>query len=67
VPKVTVRLSGEARDGWERVCEAEGVSLTALMEAIGCVFWETGVTQLPASRMVLERARHIDMERRTRR
>jgi hypothetical protein len=67
VPKVTVRLSDEARSGWERVCEHEGVSLTALMEAIGCVFHETGVTQLPAAGMVLERARRIDAERRTRR
>lgn len=65
--KVTLRLTPEARMGYERVCEAEGVTLAALVEAIGLTFYESGVTKLPAAQMVLDRARGIDLERRSRR
>jgi hypothetical protein len=64
---VTMRLTPGARAGYEKVCLAQGVTLTALMEAIGCVFLESGVRELPAAQMVLDRARMIDAERRSRR
>jgi hypothetical protein len=63
---VTVRLSDAARAGWEDVCLAHGVTLTALVESIGCTFAETGITLLPAAMMVIDRARQIDADRRRR-
>lgn len=64
---VTIRLSPEARRGWDKVTVAQGVTLTALVEAIGLVFDETGLSLLPAAGMVVARAMAIDAERRERR
>ena len=64
--RVTLRLSERARTGWERVCLAHGVSMTALAEAMGEELFEHGVTT-DLQRAVIERARQIDMERRSRR
>lgn len=62
---VTVRLSPEARKGWEMAALQGGVTLTALVEAIGQTLLEQkgGLTNAA----VLTLARKIDLERRTRR
>jgi hypothetical protein len=64
VPKVTVRLSDESWEGYQFI-ERQGVTLTGFLEAIGCNLKE-GVHSGDLAD-VLERARQIDLERRTRR
>lgn len=66
VPKVTLRLSDEARAGLERGCVAYGVSITALVEAIGrTMLTETEMLGKRGADIV-ELARQIDAERRSR-
>jgi len=63
---MNLRLTPEARRGWEKACRDHGVTLTAFVEAIGLALDEHGV--VPGSALeVIERARQIDSERRTRR
>lgn len=66
--KITVRLTEDSLDGWYRVALGAGVSLTALMEAIGLDMAQRGV--VPENRQgqeILVNARKIDQERRNRR
>lgn len=62
---VTVRLSPDSRKGWERAALLGGVTLTALVEAIGQQLLEQQGTVTNAA--VLTMARAIDQERRNRR
>jgi hypothetical protein len=64
--QVTTRISLDARRGWDRGCLAGGVTMTALMEAIGLELLEHGVRS-DVGHEVVERARQIDLERRSRR
>lgn len=59
-----VRLTDEARAGYDRICLAHGLTETALAEAIGLAF-ATG--KLKPSAEVIREARRIDVERRSRR
>lgn len=65
--KVTIRLSPEARLGYERAELSGGVSLTALFEATGLELFDNAPRITEGLLIVLERARAIDLERRTRR
>lgn len=55
-----VRLSAEARDQLDRICLDHGVTLTALIEALGLV----GGSWLDDE--IVARARQIDRDRRSR-
>ena len=64
-------VSTEARDGWYSFAEAQGVNVTALMEALGSVFAEhakTPSTKLPPLlKSAVSEARTIASGRSTRR
>lgn len=61
---MNLRLTFDARRGWDRVCRDNGVSLTALVEAIGL---EMDDRHQPIPPEVIELARTIDHDRKTRR
>ncbi len=60
-----VRLTEDAREGWDRAAEREGANLTALLEAYGEALSGRKPIRLPAS--VVQRAREIDRQRHSRR
>lgn len=65
---VTVRMSRDCRRGWDKACQRYGVTLTALVEAIGCDLLDHGgTTSKDRGPALIERAREIDRERRSRR
>lgn len=66
VPKLSLRLSDEARAGFERGCLAYGVSVTALVEAIGLKLYEDAKAMGARGEDVVDLARQIDAERRQR-
>lgn len=59
-----IRLTDEARDGWDRVCADERVTLTALMEAAGL---ELAAGRTAVSARTIKRAAAIDRARASRR
>lgn len=59
-----IRLTDDARRGWDRVVESEGVSLTALVEAVGLALHERREI-IPKD--IIAAARAIDYERGSRR
>lgn len=61
---VYLRLTDDARQGWDRIVETEGVSLTALVEAVGLALHERREL-IPQE--IIARARQIDYERGSRR
>lgn len=65
--KVTTRLSQEARAGLLRACEMEGVSLTALLEAVGRDLHANPRRLLDRGSDLIAEARLIDRERQQRR
>lgn len=67
--KVTLRLTQEARRGWERIALRHGLTLTALAEAIGQAFDERPdvMASVPEWQQVIAEAQRIDQERRSRR
>jgi hypothetical protein len=60
---ITIRLTHDARAGWERVTLAHGVTLAGLLEAFGLEF-QAHAGDVRAE--VIEHARRIDFERRSR-
>lgn len=62
-----MRLSEESRRGWDKVALANGVSLTAFIEAIGLDMAERGIAvENRQGHDIIARARAIDQERRGR-
>lgn len=61
-----VRLSEEARAGWERACLRYGITLSAYIESIGIELARNDV-RTDQGMDVIERARQIDLDRRSRR
>jgi hypothetical protein len=59
-----VRLTDASAQAWDRLCTRRGVTLTALLEALGQLAAE-GETWVPDD--AVERARDIDRDRRSRR
>lgn len=59
-----MRISDEARRGFDRLATRHGVTLTALLEALGQLV-EAQPDALPPE--VIDAARRIDFERRSRR
>jgi hypothetical protein len=59
-----VRLTDDAAAGWDRLCTRRGVTMTALIEALGRSLNE-GEEWVPDD--AIRRAREIDRERRSRR
>ncbi len=59
-----IRLTDDARAGWDRLCAAERVTMTALVEAIGL---ELGDGRNVVTRRAIDRAADIDRERKSRR
>lgn len=57
---MSAKLSEEARRGLRRFCKEQGITFTALVEAIGLTFDERGTVDLDE---VVERAREIVAER----
>lgn len=63
-------VSPEAREGWRLFARSRGVSVTALLEALGPVLAELDdpIDELPAwARDAVRQAREIDADRRRRR
>lgn len=64
---MTVSISNDAREGWHDFARSQGVSVTALAEAIGFAFTALDMDRIPARlRAAVEEARAIDAERRSR-
>lgn len=59
-----VRLTDTAAEGWDRLCTRRGVTLTALIEALGQMLDEGDFSPTEEA---IQRARHIDRDRRSRR
>jgi hypothetical protein len=69
IPLPRVWVSPSSREGWDTFCETYGVTRTAVIEAIGLVMIDMVAGKLPVTRAtvaVVERARHIDKQRRAR-
>ena len=62
--QTSVRISDEARRGFDRLATSHGVTLTALLEALGQLI-ESTPDAIPPE--VIDAARRIDFERRSRR
>lgn len=61
---VKARLTEDAAGGWDRICTVRNVTLTALMQAIGEQLAAGDHIDLEAA---VQRAQHVDRERRSRR
>lgn len=61
---VQVRVSEDARDGLHRFCFDHGITVTAMIEALGVQLAETGKCNVPE---MVAAARRIDYERRNKR
>lgn len=59
-----VRLTDTSAAGWDRLCTRRGVTLTALLEAVGQMLDEGADWPIDEA---IDRARQIDRERRSRR
>lgn len=64
---VTNRLSPEARRGFDRACRIAGVTMTAMLEALGRELDRDPHRLLDRGSDIMELAREIDLERRHRR
>ena len=65
---ITAKISRKAADGWRQFCAANGVTLTALIEVAGLdLAKETSPPTVEARVKMVQRAREIDLERRSRR
>lgn len=64
VRRFGARLSDAAADGWEHWAAAQGLTVSALLEAIGCELAE-GTTEL--SWKTIKRAQQIQADRKRRR
>jgi hypothetical protein len=62
---LTVRLSEEAFDGWHRLADDNGVSVTAMIEAVG-LNMELVRSTSEVAPVVRDEARRVDRERRRR-
>lgn len=58
---INVNVSRRAKDGWEKYAREAGVSVTALVEAIGLDMLENKPTK--RGEMLFKRAREITWER----
>lgn len=62
-----VRVTDESFDGWTAFANRHGVSLAALVEAMGVQLGETLDPESEPGWKMVEQARRIDAERRSRR
>lgn len=62
--QVQVRLSPEARRGFDRLVTEHGTTLTSVLEVVGL---ELAAGRMPLPAKVLADARKIDLQRRSRR
>lgn len=65
--RVSIRLTTEAHSGWDRACRIAGVTMTALIEAIGRDLEADPHRLLNRGSDVVDAAKAIDQERRNRR
>ena len=64
---ISAKLSKEAAEGWQRFCHGNGVSLSAMMEVAGLQLGDEPVPPSHPTRVeMVEQARAIDIERRSR-
>lgn len=61
--RISARLSEHAGAGWDRTATREGVTLTALLEALGL---DLADDHWKPPRRVIDEARRIDRDRRNR-
>lgn len=65
---LTAKVSRQAADGWREFCAANGVTITALIEVAGLdLAAETIPPTVEARVKMVQRARDVDLERRSRR
>ena len=65
---ITAKISRQAAEGWRKFCAENGVTLTALIEVAGLdLAQETSPPTVAARINMVQRAREIDLERRSRR
>lgn len=65
---ITAKISRKSADGWRKFCVANGVTLTALIEIAGRdLAVETSPPTVAERRDMIERARVVDLARRSRR
>lgn len=65
--RVSIRLSDEAHRGLDTACQGAGITLTALIEAIGLTAAREPSALTDRGPDIIELARAIDLERRNRR
>ena len=64
---ISAKLSKEAAEGWRKFCHGNGVSLSAMMEVAGLQLGEEPAPPNHPTRIeMVEQARAIDIERRSR-
>jgi len=65
---VSGRVSITAAEGWRNFCEGNGISLSAFLEAAGlALVKETFPPSIAARRALVDEARRVDLQRRSRR
>ena len=64
---LTAKISPESARGWKEFCNNNGISLTAMIEVAGLeLAQETNPPSVPARAKMVENARVVDIERRSR-
>ena len=65
---ISGRVSASSAEGWRKFCEANGISLSAFLEAAGqALAKETYPPSVEERQRLVEAARRVDLERRSRR
>jgi hypothetical protein len=66
---IHANISAEAREGWRSFCDENGVSISAMVEAVGLYYARVARGEIAPSRRgqaAVAEARRIDVERRSR-
>lgn len=65
---LTAKVSRESSEGWRKFCADNGITVTALIEVAGLeLAAETMPPTVKARESMVEKARQIDLKRRSRR
>lgn len=63
---LSAKISSESATGWRNFCFTHGITLTAMLEVAGTELSKETNPPIEARRVMIEKAREIDRERRMR-
>ena len=64
---ISAKISSESAAGWRNFCEANGISMSAMIEVAGLELAKEGhPPTIPARQQLVEQARAVDIARRAR-